>query len=178
MLEMLVNNKDSAAMPLKEVTFTGGTVGATSIYTPSATYAPANAFHEGSVNGWYSGRNANGNGDLALPWYNFPTAFVPGLVSFRPGQNLCSQTGWCGPTKYQYIGTNDDVCNEFSAWRVLCEDLSGNGFEKRISSKYCLVQDHTREPFKCLGVTVLDSSYTGSYSTVAMNGIRMWNKEI
>eukprot|EP00092_Neocalanus_flemingeri_P020164 GFUD01021831.1.p1 GENE.GFUD01021831.1~~GFUD01021831.1.p1 ORF type:complete len:257 (-),score=54.92 GFUD01021831.1:136-906(-) len=175
-------NSTPVPMILKEVKFTGGQVGASSLYSSSSSNAAANAFLEGSASHWHSGRDAKGNGDkvYAFPhiiWYNFPNAFVPGRVSFRSRQGKGCDAGGCGATKYQFVGTNDDVCDQFSAWTVLCEDLSGIPFENKVSSKYCLVQDHIREPFKCLGVSVLDSSYT-VYTCVSMNGIRMWKKEI
>ena len=27
------------------------------------------------------------------------------------------------PLKYQFVGTNDSHCNEYSPWTILCEDL-------------------------------------------------------
>jgi hypothetical protein len=121
---------------LQEVKFENGSVGASSIYDSSASFAAENAFLQGSDSIWNSGRDANGQGELAFAyphiiWYNFQHAFLPGRVSFRP----------------------------------------------RRSSKYCLVKDDLRESFKCLGISVLESSYTGK-SEVSVNGIRMGKRKI
>ena len=109
--------------------------------------------------------------------YEFKTPIVPGRVSFRPRHDDgCGATGyWCGATKWQFIGTNDATCGENSAWTVLCEDLSGRHFERMRQSKYCTVEKRMKK-FKCLGISVLDSSYEGGYSCVSMSGIRMWQR--
>merc|ERR1712059_74560 len=106
-----------------------------------------------------------------MGWYNFPKAFIPARVSFKsrpPSNPGCSKANGCGASKYQFVGTNDNVCDQYSAWTVLCEDLSGKDFEFAASeSKFCSVA--SREPFKCLGISVLDSGYKGN-SEVSMNG--------
>ena len=69
--------------------------------------------------------------------YDFPAekAFIPAEVSFRPRQ---SGNTLHAPTKWQFVGTNDETCDEKAAWAILCEDLSGgkllNWFLSRCTS--------------------------------------------
>ena len=166
---------------LKEVKFAGGTVGTSSYH--SSSFKPEYAFQRTSNQYWHSGRDANAAGEAVIPfphliWYEFKSAILPGRVSFRPRHDGgCGNEGfWCGATKWQFIGTNDEICDENSAWTVLCEDLSGKPFERSRQSKYCDVESRVRGSFKCLGISVLDTSYAGGYSCVSMGGIRMWQR--
>ena len=105
--------------------------------------------------------------------YDFRTAFVPGCVSFRPRIGDGCDPGKCGATKWQFIGTNDKVCDQRSAWKILCEDLSGKYFDTMMQNKYCIVDTETK--YKCLGISVWESSY--AYSPIVMiSGIRMWER--
>ena len=167
---------------LKEISCVGGKVGSSSRYDTGQRYQPANAFQHKDETFYQSGRNENGTGNLVYPfphllWYEFPTAFVPSRISFRPGLKPgCGDNGfWCGATKWQFIASNDPVCNEKSAWTVLCEDLSGKPFERGTQSKYCDADDSVHEKFRCIGISVLDSSY-GGYTTVAVSGLRIWER--
>ena len=166
---------------LKELQFVGGNYGASSKY--STSYPVKNAFVRNADVYFHSGKDANGNGAQSVPfphliWYEFKSAVLPGRVSFRPRQDTgCGAKGyWCGATKWQFIGTNDEVCDENSAWTILCEDLSGKPFERPRQSKYCEVASSVHGAFKCLGISVLDSSYAGSYSCVSISGVRMWER--
>ena len=76
---------------------------------------------------------------------------------------------------WQFIGSNDEVCDENSAWTILCEDLSGKRFESGTQSKYCTVKEGMTTKYKCLGISVLASPYPG-WPTVVINGIRMWER--
>ena len=88
----------------------------------------------------------------------------------------CGDAGyWCGASKWQFIGTNDEKCNRYSKWTILCEDLSGKPFERKGQSKYCTVDDSKRKAFRCLGISVLDTSSDG-VSEVSLGGIKMWRK--
>jgi len=171
------------AQTLRELRFVGGSVGTTSVYSlPS--WKAENAFLQGSNQVWHSGRNAQGTGNLdyAFPhliWYKFRQAFIPARLSFksRPSSNSGCGSHGCAATKYQFIGTNDPKCDQYSKWTVVCEDLSGDGISNINSSpKYCTVDERMRESFSCLGISVLDSAYTGA-SEVSINGIRMWARD-
>ena len=166
---------------LKELQFVGGSYGASSMNSPSQQVH--NAFLRNVDAYFHSGKDANGNGADSVPfphliWYEFKSAVLPGRVSFRPRHDSgCGATGyWCGATKWQFIGTNDEVCDENSAWTVLCEDLSGRPFERSRQSKYCEVEQSVKGAFKCLGISVLDASYAGPYSCVSISGVRMWQR--
>jgi len=164
-------------LTLQEVEFSGGTPGASSLW---AGLPATNAFTQ-TKTFWHSGKDALGNGESQpfphLIWYDFRNAFVPGRVSFRPRMSAgCGDAGyWCGASKWQFIGTNDEKCNRYSKWTVLCQDLSGKHFERYGQSKYCVVGESQRKAFRCLGISVLDSSYQGQ-SEVSIGGIKMWKK--
>ena len=177
---LLFSNARAPETRLKEVAIAGGKAVASSLYDINAN--AASAFNRNNGNFWHSGRNAEGKGNLVYPfphlvWYEFPTPFVPGRVSFRPRQSSgCGSGGyWCGATKWQFIASNDPQCNEMSVWTVLCEDLSGKPFERSVQSKYCVSDPTVDETYRCVGISVLDASYPG-YACVSVNGMRIWEK--
>ena len=99
---------------LQEIQFVDGSYGASSKY--SSTDKVEDAFKHRVDAFLHTGRDAFGNGDRTFPfphliWYNFPSAVLPGRVSFRPRHSPeCGDRGfWCGATKWQFIGTNDEV---------------------------------------------------------------------
>lgn len=170
---------------LKELQFVGGTVGSSSVISEGSAEAADHAFQRTTNQFWHSGRDSKGRGDPVIPfphliWYEFKSPVLPGRVSFRPRHDTgCGAAGyWCGATKWQFIGTNDEICDENSAWTILCEDLSGRHFERPRQSKYCEVGREVKGAFRCLGISVLDSSYQGGYSCVSLGGIRMWKRPL
>merc|ERR1712142_340871 len=181
---LLINNANANADTiLQEVKIEGGTVGSSSMYSQTSQWHPRNAFNElaPANHCWHSGKGDKGQGESqAFPhliWYDFKTAFIPAQVSFRarigPG---CGDNGfWCGATKWKFIGTNDPECGRYSQWTTLCEDLSGKNFERTGQSKSCTVDDGMRKAFRCLGISVLDSSWY-NYPEVSVAGIKMWRK--
>ena len=166
---------------LKEVDFSGGCAGASSRYSTSS-YSPDLAFQQNAKDTnirWISGHGKTGSGNYVrfphLIWYSFGKPFVPGRISFGPSPNDGHKNQyWFGATKWQFIGTNDKVCDEKSAWTILCEDLSGKHFEWMMQNKYCVVENKWVK-YKCLGISALESSYP-DYPQVHMSGIRMWER--
>jgi len=182
---ILINTSHAMVDPfpdltLQEVEFVGGTPGTSSVYSSSAMWAAANAFTQGLLY-WHSGKDATGTIEGQpfphLIWYDFRAGFVPARVSFRPRMTVgCGDTGyWCGATKWQFIGTNDEKCDRYSKWTILCQDLSGKHFERHGQSKYCTVNEGQKKAYRCLGISVLDSSF-GGVSEVSLGGIKMWKK--
>jgi len=166
-------------MTLKQIAFTGGKARASSVHDTSGKWKPENAFQLRDSSAWYTGRDANGRGYVDTPyphliWYEFAEAFIPGRVSFRPRWAGCEKHHFCGATKWQLIATNDSVCDENSAWTILCEDLSGQNFKRQSISKYCVADPSNNEAFRCVGISVLE----GSHHRVGVSGIRMWRKII
>ena len=165
---------------LKEVDFVGGSAGASSRYY-SSSHGPELAFQQDATNDrilWESGRDELGNGYFVrfphLLWYRFKTPIVPGRVSFGPAPDAkYAHEGYFGATKWQFIGTNDKICDRRSAWTILCEDLSGKYFETMMQNKYCIADTDTK--YKCLGISVLESSF-GYSPEVVISGIRMWER--
>jgi len=138
--------------------------------------APANAFDPNNENGWYSGQDSTGGGGTIFPfphliWYDFQhRSFVPAEIG------ISTSNYNYGPSKWQLIGSNDVECGEFSAWTILCEDVSGGQFRSTAESKFCHVVDaKPKEVFRCLGIRVLESPYD-KYASTSILDIRLWEK--
>ena len=151
--------------------FEGGSAHATTEHPPPWT--ADKAFILAHPNAWH----VNSGVGRILPhtvWYEFPAGkrFVPGRVSFRARQD-CSCLDQA-PTMWQFVGSNDEICNGASNWTILCQDLSGSGYPHKAWTKYCEVDDKITREFRCLGITVLN---TGQKDGVAsFKDVRMWKK--
>jgi len=151
---------------LVEVVFEGGSAHATS---ENSEWTADKAFIQGHAKAWH-------NSDAILPsmvWYEFPAsrAFVPGRISFRGRQDCCLEQG---PTMWQFVGSNDEVCSKSGHWTVLCEDKSNSGYPHKAFTKYCDVDEKILTQFRCLGVSVLNSGQKNS--ATALKDLRMWKK--
>jgi len=163
-------------LTLQELRFQNGRAESSSQFSPGSQYDPTNAFSEDFNRAWVSGRNKAGMGSTFphLIWYRFPRAVVPGQVSFKPSPRRGNtDNGFLGATKYQFIGSNDQRCDQFSRWTVLCEDMIGDRFKYRTQSKYCQVKMERREPFRCLGINIMEAAVE-DIGSVEISGIRMW----
>jgi len=153
---------------MKEIEFTGGVAGATS--HSGGHLEKAFARQQAINNGWHVGTTRN------LPvmiWYDFK---APGIraaeVSFQPawkGQYLQGT-----PTSYQFVGSNDKVCNDAAIWTVLCEDLSDRTWRNEWEVRYCKVKPEIAEKFRCLGIRVLANQQSDGWTF--MRNIRMWER--
>ena len=166
---------------MRQVSIVGGKAAASSVASTSSNSQPANAILRTADSYWFSGRDANGQGSYYktpfphLWWYEFPTAFVPGRISFRPfpiSDSDANKYSYYGATEWQFIATNDPVCSENSAWTVLCEDLSGKSFLTITQSKYCVANPSLNKKYRCVGISVLNALWP----RVAVSGLRMWEK--
>ena len=99
------------------------------------------------------------------------SGFVQIKVSFQPSQPKLIQRA---PTSYQFVGSNDAVCNDFSTWTVLCGDVSDQAWTSLTEVKYCKVKAEIREKFRCLGVRVLKNRDPDGW--VVIRNIRMWER--
>ena len=153
---------------LAEVTFEGGHAKATS---QTAGRIPANAFILGHALGWHN----DGQIFPSMVWYEFPAGkqFVPGRITFRPRQEDCCLHDT--PTMWQFVGSNDETCNRFSNWTVLCQNLSGNKVPYKAWTLFCDVDDKIITEFRCLGITVLNT-FNKSGPNAALNDVRIWKK--
>ena len=151
--------------------FEGGSAHATTEHPPPWT--ADKAFILAHPNAWH----VNSGVGRILPhtvWYEFPAGkrFVPGRVSFR-GRQDCScldQTS----TMWQFVGSNDEICNGASNWTILCQDLSGSGYPHKAWTKYCEVDDKITREFRCLGITVLNTG--NKDGKASFKDVRMWKK--
>ena len=154
-------------MALTEVRFQGGSAQSTSQAGPPWT--ADKAFILGDANAWHNSRGIF----PSTVWYEFPTGqrFVPGRVSFRARQDCCQDQG---PTMWQFVGSNDETCDRFSHWTVLCQDLSGSGYPHRAWTKYCDVDEKINTEFRCLGISVLNTGHKDP--AASLKDVRMWKK--
>jgi hypothetical protein len=166
---------------IKEVPITGGIAGASSQWDDS-TWQPENAFSpSGSIYGWHSGKSGDPAPFPLYLWYDFQRSIRPADISFRPRQDG-GQYGTIDHTvtKYQFVGTNDETCNEFSTWTILSEDLSGKPFADKFETRFCPVKNPVvNDGFRCLGLRILGTSDAGSGPIpghACLNNIRMWER--
>jgi len=175
-ISQLNANEPFPVYRIKEVKFEGGVAAATSYY--DNRWVPANAFTEqnkidGTNIGWHSGKNTGGV-SANLPqyiWYDFKTISIrPAEISFQPAQSGDAMQGT--PTAYQFIGSNDDVCNMYATWTVLCEDMSDKVWRNTWEVRYCKVKPEVTEKFRCFGIRVLKNRRKDGWTSI--RNIRMW----
>lgn len=159
---------------IKEVKFSGGVAGATSHYNND--WLPSEAFlpNQPVSQGWHSGPPQSPPPGLfpQLIWYDFKTEGVrPSEVAFQPCQE--KQYAQRAPTSYQFVGSNDEVCNEDSTWTILCEDLSDREWRNHFEVRYCKAKPEVTAKFRCLGIRILNNRGDGWTS---MRNIRMWER--
>jgi len=147
---------------LTEVVFEGGSANATSEQKPH--WLAEKAFILGHSKAWYNNKEIL----PSIVWYEFLIKIVPGRVSFRANNVLQA------PLQWQFVGSNDETCDRFSCWTVLCEDLSGTVYPNAKWTKYCDVDEKITTEFRCLGIAVLNTRTTDS--SAALKDVRMWKK--
>ncbi|XP_066929655.1 uncharacterized protein [Clytia hemisphaerica] len=151
------NSVDHHQHIIEEVHTERGTAGATSEY--SATYMAEKGFQKNYAYGW---KTKNNYGHMPeMIWYKFRESFVPAEVTFRSNGNVNEM-----PTKYQFVGSNDHHCNEYSPWTILCEDLSGDVVKYRYESKRCAVSHYHQATYFCFGLRVLNTKGNTAYAGV------------
>jgi len=155
---------------LTEVKFEGGSANATNEHNQA--FSAEKAFILGAANAddaWHNGKEIL----TSIVWYEFQIKIVPGRVSFR-GREKSNQNALTAPVQWQFVGSNDETCNRFSCWTVLCEDLSGTAYPHKGWTKYCDVDEKITTEFRCLGIAVLNTR--SADSGAALRDIRMWKK--
>ena len=98
--------------------------------------------------------------------------FFTSQVSFQPAQKGGALQG--APTAYQFVGSNDAVCNDDATWTVLCEDLSDRAWRNEWEVRYCKVKPEMSEKFRCLGIRALKNQRPTGWT--AIRNIRMWER--
>ena len=96
-------------------------------------------------------------------WYDFRTRRIRPLeVSFERKDERGR------PTWFQFVGSNDRLCDADSDWDVLCEGRSGE------ASQSCRVDEDRGFPFRCLGIKILEvKPLEKKKNLVILGGIRM-----
>ena len=93
-------------------------------------------------------------------------------VSFQPAQKSGAVQG--APSSYQFVGSNDAVCNDAATWTVVCEDLSDRAWRNEHEVRYCKVKPEMTEKFRCLGIRALANRRSDCWTS--MWNIRMWER--
>ena len=127
---------------------------------------------------------------VAMIWYTFKNVpRVPLKISFMPVQ---AATGlrfeyvhdWT-PSKWQFVGSNDEDCSSDGNWQVLCEDQSGQKIQQSIweagkEIRSCEVKWEKLfvEPkmYRCLGIKVLGTSIWNNKYFAALHRLRIWGQ--
>merc|ERR1712136_264 len=98
-------------------------------------------------------------------WCKFDDAKVPAGVTFLPTQ-WSEDNNKYHVTKWQFLASVDSQCNQYSAWDVICEDLSGKGYSGKTKEKGCFAGKEIQEKYKCFGIQVLEGTYAlGKYDS-------------
>eukprot|EP00111_Clytia_hemisphaerica_P007347 TCONS_00021378-protein len=103
-------------------------------------------------------------------WYHFRKGFTPAEITFR-SNSVAAYV----PTKYQFVGTNDEHCNQYSAWDILCEDLRGLKITYRYQTQRCVVSDFHTKSYSCLGIRVLGTTLDNT-PHVGVGNMRFFKK--
>ena len=91
-------------------------------------------------------------------WFEFNDPVIPERISFRPrpaGTNLYNSKRQM-PSKFHFIGSNDNNCNKYSRWSTLCHKSYGKSIKKDTEIRGCAVSKHdqTEQSFRCLGLKI------------------------
>ena len=78
------------------------------------------------------------------------------------------------PSSYQFVGSNDAVCNDAATWTVLCEDTSDRAWRSVWEVRYCKVKPEVTEKFRCLGIRALANHRIDGWTSI--RNIRMWQR--
>lgn len=166
------------ARVIREVVISHGKAGASTSWRDAPWSDPEQAFKQDIKHAWASGIFPNGVRTPCphLIWYDFPLerAFIPAEVSFRVRQDTAGGLAH-GPTKWQFVGSNDDNCDAKGGWAILCEDLSGTTFKTKGDTKYCVVPARMIRKFRCLGMRILQ---TGNGLEASVQSMRFWEKVV
>ena len=116
--------------------------------------------------------------------YEFREPMLPAEISFRPRQdcggrnaNVAATCATLTPTKFQFVGSNDVVCDDFAAWTILCEDLTDVAFANMRETRFCTADPDkvgTTNKFRCLGLRILNTKNVDGWTS--LNNIRMWER--
>lgn len=158
---------------IKEMSITGGSAGASSYY--SDHWRPENGFkiNQAPENGWHIGAASRLDSLPHMIWYDFKQPFVPAEISFQAAQaNANSVQGT--PTMFQFVGSNDAVCNDSSSWSILCEDLSDKSYRNVHEARYCKVKPEISRKFRCLGLRILANKRSDGWTS--LRNIRIWER--
>ena len=155
-------------MVVREVVFSEGIAGASSQY---ATFDPKHAFVPAGAP-WITD-----NKHPQYLWYDFQNPghlYCPTKISFLPEQSEGLATAPNRfPKIFQFIGTNDNTCNEDSHWEVLCEAEYQELVSSQQESRGCEVKEQSRN-FRCFGIKVLEN-HGDKYT--ALDNVNIWVAE-
>ena len=81
-----------------------------------------------------------------------------------------------GRGKFQFVGSNDEICTHHSNWSVICEDLSGVRVASIHDTKGCRVEmPPPLQTFRCLGLKALAVGDNMAESgATALRDITIW----
>lgn len=111
-------------------------------------------------------------------WYEFPATalFVPGIVSFFPHSSSSYYNDY--PVDYQFVGSNDKTCQKDSNWVVLGEvnHNTHSHTQYKYERSYCKAAPAIVQPFRCVGIKVMNTNDWASNGYIALRGIQFWKK--
>ena len=97
-------------------------------------------------------------------WYQFPKFFIPAELTFVSEVR-----------RFQFVGTNDDVCNEKSSWTMLSQDFDSEAKEFGFLVKVLQVPALYGKSYQCLGLRLFDKGRDMD-GIVSVGNVRMWQQ--
>ena len=164
---------DISVIPRSEVNFEEGIAGASSFYgsveEANRAIKAEDGFLPFEMKKWW----ASANKFPAFIWYNFvEQSFCPAKVAFYPAAYSYGFIQM--PKEFQFIGSNDKVCDASSTWSVLCENKKVASVLSFDETRGCEVAIGAGAPFpglkfRCLGIKIIQAT-----GITAVRGIQMW----
>ena len=107
-------------------------------------------------------------------WYDFKERrVIPAKISFMPRNDVHS--GIYNPempSKFQFVATNDVICNDDSHWSVICDgDYTGEDVQSIDEQRFCQSKSPGQQKYRCLGLKIL-ANHNHPFSS--LRGIRIW----
>ena len=178
--------------PIVELDLNNGVMEATSEFRKESS--AQHAIKKDPKSHWASQAKPATSPFVALIWFKFTSDphVIPSKISFKPlqaelGDDRFGDAHDWMPSKWQFVGSNDDVCKPDGNWRVLCEDQSGQkivesiwkaGMEIRSCEVVWKMFTFVPKAFRCLGIRVIDSNkyYRDNKQYAALHRMRIWGQ--
>jgi len=133
-----------------------------------SSWSELDAFRDGE----FCAGTGNSGWNKAFPhllWYEFPEDHIPARFSFRRGGEYSGEV----PKTWQFVASQEENCNQNSAWFELCGDIAGENLVYR-ADVGCDVPIGSRAPYRCLGIRIDSNTAERTDSAACVSKMRFW----